>query len=78
MANLAQLYLREVLRTQCWDEMKVKGKVLKVCRTDHAPSAMHMYVCNPHRVLTLLSVASVGSVLMVLRVVVVMASCWLA
>ena len=37
LANLAQLYLREVLRTQCWDEMKVKGKVLKVCRSDHAP-----------------------------------------
>ena len=31
LANLAQLYLREAFRTQCWDEMMVKGTVLKVC-----------------------------------------------
>ena len=34
LANLAQLYLREVFRTQCWDEMMVKGKVLKVGTQD--------------------------------------------
>lgn len=34
LANLGQLYLREAFRTQCWDDMMVKGTVLKVHRTD--------------------------------------------
>ena len=28
--NLAKMYLRDVIKRQCWDKMKVKGKVVKV------------------------------------------------
>ena len=30
LSNLANLYVREVIKKQCWEEMVVKGKVLKV------------------------------------------------
>ncbi len=30
MSNLAKMYLRDVIKRQCWDRMKVKGKVVKV------------------------------------------------
>lgn len=28
--NLSKMYLRDVIKRQCWDEMKVKGKIVKV------------------------------------------------
>ena len=31
MENLAKSYLREVLKRECWDSMKVKGKAIMVC-----------------------------------------------
>ena len=30
MEILAQMYLRELIKQECWDSMTVKGKVLKV------------------------------------------------
>jgi len=30
MEILAQMYLRELIKQDCWDSMTVKGKVLKV------------------------------------------------
>lgn len=30
MEILAQMYLRELIKEECWDSMTVKGKVLKV------------------------------------------------
>ena len=30
MGNLAKSYLRELLKRDCWDSMKVKGKAIKV------------------------------------------------
>ena len=29
LSNLAQLYIKDVIKRQCWDEMMVKGKVIK-------------------------------------------------
>lgn len=33
MENLANCYLRDVLKQQCWDSMSVKGRAIKVTST---------------------------------------------
>ena len=35
LSNLAKMYLRDIIKRQCWDNMKVKGKVVKVIMTEH-------------------------------------------
>ena len=35
MEILAEMYLRELIKEECWDSMTVKGKVLKVCYRPH-------------------------------------------
>lgn len=30
LANLAKIYLRDLIKRQCWDSMKVKGRIIKV------------------------------------------------
>ena len=40
LASLAKMYLHNLIKKQCWNEMKVKGKAIKVC-------AMYMYM---HRI----------------------------
>ncbi len=47
MVNLANMFLREQIKGECWDSMAVKGKTLKVQSevTDwfHAHSYIHVY-----------------------------------
>lgn len=35
LANLAKMYLHNLIKKQCWNEMKVKGKAIKVCTIVH-------------------------------------------
>ncbi|XP_029106891.1 cilia- and flagella-associated protein 43 isoform X2 [Scleropages formosus] len=35
LENLAKAYLREVLKRDCWDSMKVKGQAIKAFHSDH-------------------------------------------
>uniref|UniRef100_UPI003AAA87D7 cilia- and flagella-associated protein 43 n=1 Tax=Centroberyx gerrardi TaxID=166262 RepID=UPI003AAA87D7 len=35
LENLAKCYLRDVLKRQCWDSMKVKGKAVKAFQSEH-------------------------------------------
>ena len=30
MSNLAKMFLREQIKSECWDSMTVKGRVIKV------------------------------------------------
>ena len=31
LSNLASMFIREQIKTECWDGMTIKGYVLKVC-----------------------------------------------
>ena len=31
LSNLVCMFIREQIKTECWDEMAVKGRMLKVC-----------------------------------------------
>uniref|UniRef100_A0A8C7L493 Cilia- and flagella-associated protein 43 n=1 Tax=Oncorhynchus kisutch TaxID=8019 RepID=A0A8C7L493_ONCKI len=35
LENLAKCYLRDVLKRECWDSMKVKGQAIKAFHTEH-------------------------------------------
>ena len=32
--NLAKIYLREMIKRECWDEMDVKGRAIQVCHVN--------------------------------------------
>jgi len=40
MENLAKLYLTDVIRRECWDDMLVKGRGLVVSRSRHFPFSL--------------------------------------
>ena len=47
MEILAQKYLRELIKQECWDSMAVKGKVLKVRFKSIVMVIPHIYKQKP-------------------------------
>lgn len=52
LANLAKMYLHSLIKRQCWNDMKIKGKTIKVhtpIKSTLAPTQPFIMICYSYR-----------------------------